>query len=145
MASAPHTLTLSHYMEKESTNRIKMELEYPLRSSTIILFQYIATPSGLQSWFADDVSVNGTHYKFAWEDGTSQHYELLKSVTNKYIKFVPTDPSSRDEFLEFRIISDDITGDVELVITEFVDEGEADEIASLWDSAVETLCQRIGA
>ena len=50
-----------------------------------------------------------------------------------------------DEFMEFRIVQDDITGDVELVITEFINDGEEDNAASIWDSAVDNLRHVIGA
>ena len=71
----------------KSPNRIKLELEYPLRSSANILFQYISTPSGLQSWFADHVEVTQGRYTFRWEDGTETFAEVMKNVTNKYIRF----------------------------------------------------------
>lgn len=132
-------------MASEATRRTKIELEYSLRSSPQILFQYLSNPSGLQSWFADHVNiVGGTNYKFSWEDGTEYQAKVLKNVPNKYIKFI-IEGAAEGEFLEFRIDQDDITGDVELLITEFVNEDEADMAASIWDVAVENLCSIIGA
>ena len=125
--------------------RVKLELEYPLRSSTNILYQYISNPSGLQSWFADHVEVNQGRYLFRWEDGTETIADVVKNVTNKYIKFHVINAPAEDEYLEFRVSQDDITGDVELVVTEFVNEGEEDMSAALWDSAVDNLRHIIGA
>lgn len=126
--------------------RLKLELEYPLRSSTHILYQYISNPSGLQSWFADHVDVKGSgRYQFRWDDGSEVMATLVKNVTNKYVRFTMDNARDSDEFLEFRISQDDITGDVELLITEFVDDGEEDMAASIWDSAVENLRHIIGA
>ena len=65
-------------------------------------------------------------------------------MQNKYVRFQIVNAPGVDEFLEFRIQQDDITGDVDLLITEFVDEGEEDMAASIWDSAVENLRQIIG-
>jgi uncharacterized protein YndB with AHSA1/START domain len=133
-------------MKTQAMNRIKLELEYPLRSSTNILFQYISTPSGLQSWFADHVEVNGGgRYKFRWEDDTETNAVMVKNVTNKYVKFTVNNAPSEDEYIEFRISQDDITNDVELIITEFINEGEEDVAASIWDSAVDNLRHIIGA
>ena len=127
------------------TARIKIELEYPLRSSPAIIYQYISNPSGLQSWFADHVGVkNGTQYVFQWEDGTRNDAVLLKNVVNKYVKFSVLAAPTPEEFLEFRIQQDDISGDVDLVITEFVDEGEEEMAASIWDAAVDNLRYIIG-
>lgn len=133
-------------MSSSSNNRMKLELEYPLRSSTHILYQYISNPSGLQSWFADHVDIIGSgRYRFRWEDDTEVNAQLVKNVTNKYIRFTLDNAHGNDEYLEFRIIQDDITGDVELIITEFINSGEEDMAASIWDSAVDSLRHVIGA
>ncbi len=124
---------------------MKLELEYSVRSSPHILFQYISNPSGLQSWFADNVEILGAgEYRFSWEDGTENVAKMVKNVTNKYTRFEFINGSD-GEFLEFRIEQDEITGDVELIIVEFVIEEEAQMAASIWDSAVEDLCAIIGA
>jgi uncharacterized protein YndB with AHSA1/START domain len=128
----------------KAPNRVKLELEYPLRSSTHILYQYISSPSGLQSWFADHVEAKNGRYIFKWEDGTETIAEILKNVTNKYIRF-SISKSEPDEYMEFRVVQDDITDDVELVITEFVNEDEEDMAADIWDSAVDNLKHIIGA
>lgn len=133
-------------MKQSSANRLKLELEYPLRSSTSILYQYISSPSGLQSWFADHVDViGGGRYRFRWDDGSEANASMVKNVTNKYVRFSMDNAPAEDEFMEFRISQDDITGDVELVITEFVTAGEEDMAASIWDAAVDNLRHIIGA
>ncbi len=132
-------------MSKSSNRKMKLELEYSVRSSPHILFQYISNPSGLQSWFADNVEILGAgEYRFYWEDGTENVAKMVKNVTNKYTRFEFINGSD-GEFLEFRIEQDEITGDVELIIVEFVIEEEAQMAASIWDSAVEDLCAIIGA
>jgi len=132
-------------MSKSSNRRMKLELEYSVRSSPHILFQYISNPSGLQSWFADNVEILGAgEYRFSWEDGTENVAKMVKNVTNKYTRFEFSN-GSEGEFLEFRIEQDEITRDVELIIVEFVIEEEAQMAASIWDSAVEDLCAIIGA
>jgi uncharacterized protein YndB with AHSA1/START domain len=132
-------------MATEGIKRSKIELEYSLRSSPHILFQYISNPSGLQSWFADHVDIfGGVRYRFAWNDGTEYQAKIIKNVPNKYIKFA-IEGSAEGEYLEFRIEQDAITGDVELLITEFVNEDEVEMAASIWDVAVENLCGIIGA
>ena len=130
--------------DEKKSQRVKLELEYPIRSSLSILFQQISTPSGLQAWFADDVSVNGSIYSFAWNDGTSNKCELIRNVRNKYMRFkVIGDP--KDEYWEMKIIPDELSGGQILIVTEFTTEEEADELADIWDAAVDALCNRIGA
>ena len=131
-------------MAKKESKKSKLELEYALRSSPQILYQYISNHSGLQSWFADRVDImGGGNYRFSWEDGTEYNANLIKSVTNKYTRFELIEADG--DYLEFRIEQDAITGDVELIITEFVDPEEAEMAASIWDSAIDNLCSIIGA
>lgn len=132
-------------MATDANTRSKIELEYSLRSSPQILFQYISNPSGLQSWFADHVDIiGGSRYRFSWDDGTEYFAKIVKNVPNKYVRFTIEDTAD-NEFMEFRIEQDAITGDVELLITEFVNSDEAEMAASIWDVAVENLCSIIGA
>lgn len=125
--------------------RVQIELEYPLRSSKSILFSYISNPSGLQSWYADNVGVKSNKYTFKWNDGTEQVAEMIKQVTNKLIRFKIEGAQSEEEYMEFKIDEDSITGDIELIITDFCIEEDAENVASLWDSAVENLRHIIGA
>ena len=61
--------------------RIKLELEFVIKSSPTILFQYLSTPSGLVEWFCDDVNIKGSkQYSFFW-DGSENKAELVKKLT----------------------------------------------------------------
>jgi hypothetical protein len=55
------------------------------------------------------------------------------------------DAADSDEFLEFRIQQDAITLDIDLIITEFVNSGDEESAASIWDAAVDSLRFTIGA
>ena len=71
-----YTLLKTVIMASTSTSRTKLELEYALRSSPNILYQYISNPSGLQNWFADHVGVkNGENYKFNLQKGRQTSFE----------------------------------------------------------------------
>ncbi|MGB0194868.1 MAG: START-like domain-containing protein, partial [Schleiferiaceae bacterium] len=35
--------------------KVKFELEFPLRASPKMLFPFLSSPSGLSEWFCDDV------------------------------------------------------------------------------------------
>lgn len=130
---------------KKVANRVKIQLEYPLRSSTSILYQYVSTPSGLQTWFSDLVEVRGAFFTFKWDDGTEAKTELVKNIANKTVRFQIINGVDPEEYLEFQIVQDDITSDVELMITEFVNEGDEESSAMVWDAAVEQLKSIIGA
>ena len=120
------------------------QLEYPIRSSLRILFNQISTPSGLSEWFADNVNLNGKNYTFFW-DGDEQEAELLSKKNNQSIKFRWTD-EPKDTFFELKIVIDDITQDISLIITDFAEDEEDEEEAKLlWNKQIEKLRQSIGS
>lgn len=124
-------------------NRVKLELEFLVKSSPNILFNYISTPSGLVEWFADDVNVKGKRYTFFW-DGDENVAELIKKVNGKYIRF-KWDNSPEEEFFEMEIKKDELTGDIALIVTDYADEEESEEISLLWESQVQDLRNALGA
>jgi uncharacterized protein YndB with AHSA1/START domain len=110
-------------MATDGIKRSKIELEYSLRSSPHILFQYISNPSGLQSWFADHVDIfGGVRYRFAWNDGTEYQAKIIKNVPNKYIKFAIE--GSADTLLESVMMDlEHLLSDYKELIVVATDEG----------------------
>jgi len=122
----------------------KYQIEFPIRSSLRILFNQISTPSGLSEWFADNVNLKGKNYTFFW-DGDEQEAELISKKNNQWIKFKWADEPS-DTHFEFKIIVDDITQDISLIITDFAEDEEAEKEAKLlWEKQIEKLRQSIGS
>ena len=120
------------------------QIEFPIRSSLRILFNQISTPSGLSEWFADNVNLNGENYTFFW-DGDEQDAELLSKKNNQSIKFRWTD-EPKDTYFELKIVVDDITQDISLIVTDFSeDEEDEEEVKLLWNKQIEKLRQSIGS
>ena len=120
----------------------KIVLEYPINSSPKVLYPRLGTPCGLSEWFADDVNLKGSIFSFIWE-GSEQKAEVVQKKENKYIRFSWLDDED-DTFFEFRINVDEITKDVALVVTDFVDEGEDEDAIDLWNTQVSELKHTIG-
>ena len=121
----------------------KIQLEYVINSSPKVLFDHVSTPSGLSKWFADDVNVNGDVFTFIWE-GEEEKAKVIGKKIGNYIKFKWEDDDDKKSYFEFKIIKDDLTGDIVLIITDFVDEEEKEETIELWDSQIEDLMQVLG-
>jgi len=122
----------------------KYQIEFPVRSSLRILFNQISTPSGLSEWFADNVNIRGKYYTFFW-DGDEQEAELVSKKNNQWIKFKWVDEPS-DTYFELKIIIDDITQDISLIVTDFAEDEEDEEEAKLlWNKQIEKLRQSIGS
>ncbi|MCH8331240.1 MAG: hypothetical protein IH946_07645 [Bacteroidetes bacterium] len=123
--------------------RKQYELEYIIRSSPQILYNFISTPSGLAQWFADNVDLNKEVFSFFWE-GTEERAVILDSEEDRFIRLQWED-GVVDEYFEFSIRNDDITGDTALMINDFADEKEIESQTLLWNSQVKMLMERIGS
>ncbi|CAI8261406.1 MAG: Uncharacterised protein [Bacteroidetes bacterium MED-G17] len=130
-------------LSEEQMNREKLELEFEVRSSPSVLFNYLSTPSGLVEWFCDDVNLKGKDkFIFIWE-GEERVATLQRKVSGKYIKW-SWDDEEESEFFEFSINRDELTGDIALIITDFADEDEVEEMELLWESQVQDLRNALG-
>jgi uncharacterized protein YndB with AHSA1/START domain len=127
-------------------DKIKFEMEFPIHASPQLLFQYISTPSGLSEWFADNVNSRGEVFTFIWND-TEEQARLLSKKTGERIKFRWLDDEEDDAlyYFEIRIQVDDITKDVSLIVTDFIDEDEIEEAKMLWDNQISGLKQVLGS
>ena len=124
-------------------DKVRIDLEYIIKTSPTILFNCLSTPSGLSEWFADDVNIENDRYTFFW-DG-SEETAILKNVRkSESVKFQWEDDEDEDYFFEMTIRIDDLTKDVALLVTDFAEEGEEDEIQLMWDNNVDNLKKAIG-
>ena len=124
-------------------SKTKSEFEYIINTSPIILFNCLTTASGLSEWFCDDVNLKDDKFTFFW-DG-SEETAILKTVRkSESVKFQWEDDEGEDYFFEMTIRIDDLTKDVALLVTDFADEGEEDEIQLMWDNNIDKLKKAIG-
>jgi uncharacterized protein YndB with AHSA1/START domain len=121
-------------------------VEYDFHASPQLLFQYLSTPSGLSEWFADNVNSRGEIFDFIWDDSEEQA-KLIQKKTNERIRFqwVNGESDQTDYYFEFKIEVDEITKDVSLVISDYADDDEVDELKLLWDNLVADLKQVLGS
>lgn len=125
------------------TEKVKYELEFVIKSSASLLYKYIATPSGLSEWFADNVNSRGEIFTFIWDD-SEEKAKLVTKKRDKSIKFKWLEDEDAETYFEFRIEIDAITKDVALIITDFAYEDEVEESQLLWESQVNELHGLIG-
>lgn len=122
--------------------REKIELEYVIRSSPTILYNFIKIPSHLSLWFSDGCDANGNHYTFYWE-GYSEEAELVEDVDMTSVKY-QWDGAADDEFFEMKISKNEISGDTVLTVVDFCDDDEVEDQKMLWDSQISQLVRNIG-
>ncbi len=117
-------------------------LEFPVRCSPVILYEFLSTPAGLQEWFADKVDDRDNIFSFTW-NGSSDKAELLEKEQDKFIRFHWTH-APKEEFFEFRIEKSEVTNQTILVIKDFAEKKEIKDQSMLWDYQVKELFHRLG-
>ena len=123
--------------------KVKVELEYIIKTSPNVLFTCLSTPSGLSEWFANDVNIKDQTYTFFWD--RSEESALLMKSKRDSVRFQWEDDEGEDYYFEMAIKIDDLTKDVALIVTDFAEEDEVDEIKLMWDNSISKLKQAIGA
>ncbi len=123
--------------------RKKFQLDYTIKSSPAILFDFVSTPSGLAQWFADRVDQIGSEFIFDW-DGNETRAILVDGIEEEFARF-QWKGGNKDEFFEFQISKTEISNDTVLSVIDFCDEKEVKDQQRLWDSQIKTLMQRIGS
>ena len=118
-------------------------LEYPVRCSPSILYEFLSTPAGLQEWFADKVDERDNVFSFSW-NGTTDKAEVTESEFEKFIRFHWME-APVEEFFEFRIEKSEVTNQTILVISDFAGKGEVKDQTQLWSYQVKDLFHRLGS
>jgi uncharacterized protein YndB with AHSA1/START domain len=117
-------------------------LEYPVRCSPSILYEFLSTPAGLQEWFADHVDEKDSVFYFSW-NGSDSRAEVLESEPEKFVRFHWMD-TPNEEYFEFGIEKSEVTNQTILVIKDFAEKKEIKDQSMLWDYQVKDLFHRLG-
>jgi len=124
--------------------RVRFELEYAMNCSPRVLFTRLSTPEGLQEWFAEKVDADGDLFTFFWDNARSQA-RLAAIKENKLVRFEWTGiENEEDNYFEFRINVEELSGTLALIISDFAEEDEKNDSISLWDSQITDLRRLLG-
>ena len=124
--------------------RKRVDLEYIFSSSVNVLFSRLSTATGLSEWFADDVKQKGDKFTFVW-DGVEEHAGLVELKKNAHVMFKWQDAENEEEYLQFALHIEPLTGELALIVTDFVDLEEEMDSIELWNKQVDMLHRVIGA
>ena len=125
------------------TNKQLFTLEYPVRSSPAILFEFLSTPAGLQEWFAEKVDERDGVFSFTW-NGSTDKAELLDMEENRFVKY-RWQHAPDGEYFEFAVEKSEVSNQTILVIKDFAEKKEIPDQKRLWDFQVNDLFHRIGS
>lgn len=122
----------------------KITLEYPLNyAAEHILWIMIGSPLGLAEWFSDGVTVEDDLYTFTWDDH-DQSARLVDKKEGKFIRFQWVEDEGSEAYFEIAIVTQDLTGNVGLIVTEYCEQDEVDDLKLLWNQHAEDLKRKVG-
>lgn len=125
--------------------RIKFVLEYDFGKVPIsLLWQFIYTNSGLERWYADEVTNKGSDYTIVWNDDPHEA-TLLSSRQDSHVRFHWKEDGDEPTYFEMRILVSELTHGRTLKVTDFAsDADEVEEFTDLWNNSVDQLKRNLG-
>lgn len=125
--------------------RAKITVDFLLKASPTILYQFFTTPSALVRWFCDEVDVRGDSlFIFSW-GGNPEAAKLTEDIEDELVHFEWLDEDREGEYLEYRIDTSPVTGETILTITDFCDANEIEEQKALWETQIRQLKKETGS
>ncbi|PHX74992.1 MAG: ATPase [Chitinophagaceae bacterium] len=117
-------------------------IEFPVRCSPNILYEFLSTPAGLQEWFADKVDERDTVFSFTW-NGSIEKAAVVEASENKFIRFRWIN-SPKEEYFEFSIEKTEVSSQTILIVKDFAEKKEIPDQTRLWEFQVSDLFHRLG-
>lgn len=122
---------------------IKREYAVATRSPKLV-WDMISSADAMQKWLADSVTDNGNTWTFTWghpwTERDTKTSEVLEIVKYSHIRlkwdYQEEDPKA---FWELRIEQSELTGHIHLVVTDYADADDIDDLCELWDANMEKL------
>lgn len=132
-----------------TTKKQTINLEYSIKVSPALLFEYLSEPFRMQEWFADEVESrdHGSTYVFKWKDsGEMLTTRLaLKDVANKIIRFKVIDPQGlEDWYMGFSIVITPLSKETILIVEDSVENDSREIQQQLWDFQIKKLMHILG-
>ncbi|QRR04066.1 START-like domain-containing protein [Dyadobacter sandarakinus] len=128
--------------------KYKFVIEFELRSSPKVLFPYISTPSGLEQWFAEKVTVLPDHrFDFQW-DGDSHIARQTSLRINKAVRFDfenTSDNNTDNNHLELKLEVSELTQTTFLRVIDYSFVKDQEELRTLWLGFMDNLREIVGS
>ncbi|MBL0309374.1 MAG: ATPase [Bacteroidetes bacterium] len=122
----------------------KFTLEYIIRSSPSILFEFLTQPTNLSQWFSDYCDSQEDIFIFGWGGSDFQRARQVDVMDEESVRY-HWEHGNKDEYFAFKVYKSEIANDTILEITDFADAKEVKEQPFLWDKQVEDLKHALGA
>lgn len=132
------------FKEFEMSKKQLFTVEFKVRCSPNILFEFLSNTSGLQEWFADKVDEWEGVLSFSWGGDTPDKAIVVDQDHDKFIRYHWLH-SEKGEYFEFRILKTEISNQTILVITDFAEKNDIKDQTQLWEYQIKELFHRLGS
>lgn len=124
--------------------RKKYTLEYIVRSSPSILYEFLTQTSNLAQWFSEYCDSQGDIFIFGWGGESFERAKMIEHEEDHFVKY-KWEHSPKDEYFGFRVFKSEISNETILEVTDFAEDKEVKEQSFLWDKQIEDLKHALGA
>ena len=118
----------------------KIHMEYMLKAgSGNIVWSIFGTPSGLETWIADKVTVQDKIFTFHWGKTEQRGAEMTHMRTKYFIRLHWLDDEDKKSYFELRLSQNELTDDLMLEVIDWAESDEVEDLQDLWDSQIEKM------
>lgn len=128
----------------------RIDIEYPLATKSLnIAWDLISTAHGLERWIADHVTEEDGVFTFTWGEPWTEQ-DIRKAQLIEYVKYDHIklkweyDEDDDDSYWEMSIGKSELTNLLNLFITDFAEDDDADGLKILWESNLDRLHRASG-
>jgi hypothetical protein len=129
----------------------RIDIEYPLTTkSPNIIWEQISSAHGLERWLANHVTEDDGVFTFTWGEPWTEQ-DIRKALLIEYVKYdhirlqwEDDEQEGNDAFWEMRIEKSDLTNHLNLIITDFAEDDDAEGLKILWESNLDRLHRASG-
>src|SRR5699024_4875197 len=100
--------------------KIAYTLEYTVRSSPQIVFEFLSPAFGLQDWLSDEVNLRDNIFSF-FCDQSSEQAQIVQNILYELVRY-HWKGAPDTEYFEFRVKRSEVTNETVLLITDFAPE-----------------------
>ncbi len=126
--------------------KYKYTVEFEINASPKMIYPYLATASGLEAWFADNVAINKQVFDITWDDEIHPA-KIIAKRTNNHIRYQFLNGEEEDNlpYLDFKIEYNEMTQTTFLKITDYSEMDSKDDLNDMWHQLIGQLKEIMGA
>ena len=134
----------------ERMGKQRIDIEYPLATkSPNLVWEQISSAHGLERWIADHVTEENGVFTFTWGEPWTEQ-DIRQAKLKEYVRYDHIrlkwdyDDEDDDSYWEMRVEKSELTNHLNLLITDFAEDDDADGLRILWESNLDRLHRASG-